>query len=570
MCFGGAIMHRIVKSHLDNFVKNFGLEADTEAVQFEKFSTYSVIASRYVANFDLDDVVTGDGDGGIDGIAITVNETVVNSLEEVADIFKEPRKNNDVEITFVQAKRTEGFDLGDFLKFKEGVLNFVTNEDLNYSDDVLQNTKEIFEKIIEEVPKIKNGKPSIFVRYVATGIYEKPIELERAANQFKEQIDKTGLFHDFDIKFIDRDELIKMWVSTYSDISASLSAFSIAPLPNISGIDEAYLAVVKAKDFVDKLLLTEDGNLRTQVFDENVRAFLGSDNQVNKSISETISSSSATRFPVLNNGITIVCPELKLQGTTFHLSNYQIVNGCQTSNVLFENKPRLENIMVNIKIVKTKSEDVFSELVRATNSQTRVDDNQFLSIKPIMKKVEQYFNTFEDPESRIYLERRDRQYVGQNIPATRVFSLHTASRCVAAMFCRRPELALRYPKQMYHELESQIFSENNKEITFYAACLTMYRFNLLVSNSAIPQNMKKLRWHFLPVIYQIICSEKAPNLSSRKAEQHSNMIIETMKHHGEKATKTFEKVVEISKSIGEISSDRLKRQLILTEMLDKI
>lgn len=131
--------------------------------------------------------------------------------------------------------------------------------------------------------------------------------------------------------------------------------------------------------------------------------------------------------------------------------------------------------MVNIKIVKTQLEDVFSELVRATNSQSKVEDTQFLSLRPIIKRVEQYFNTFEGAESRLFLERRDRQYVGQDIPATRIFSLHNAAKCVSAMFCNRPELAARYPKQMYEELTEQIFSDDSKELVFYAACVTMYR-----------------------------------------------------------------------------------------------
>jgi hypothetical protein len=82
--------------------------------------------------------------------------------------------------------------------------------------------------------------------------------------------------------------------------------FSNAPLPVISGIEEAYLVVAKAKDIVQNLLVTDDGSLRTQVFEENVRSFLGPENPVNESIADTIKDQeSSTRFPVLNNGITI-------------------------------------------------------------------------------------------------------------------------------------------------------------------------------------------------------------------------------------------------------------------------
>lgn len=560
-------MHRIIKAHLESFVRSFGLEADEESEQFEKFATHCVLSNRFGSTFDLDDVSTGPGDEGIDGVALVIDEIVTTSAEDTQAIFASPRRNHDVDIIFVQAKRSEGFDLGEFLKFKEGILRFATQAPYSISDEVLSDARQIFDIVLNEVPKVRNGKPSLTARFVTTGIYQKPAALETALTDFLRQLAELGLFHEIDVRFIDRDELTRLWVSTYSSINASLPAFSTAALPNISGIDEAYLAVVRASDFVNNLLLTDDGNLRTQVFEENVRSFLGHDNPVNQSIAATLSSDSASRFPVLNNGITIVSPDVKLQGTTLHLTNYQIVNGCQTSNVLFENRASLGDVMVNIKVVKTQLEDVFSDLVRATNSQTKVEDTQFLSLRPIIKRVEQYFNTYNGAESRLYLERRDRQYVGQDIPATRIFSLHNAAKCVSAMFCNRPELAARYPKQMYEELTETIFADDTKEAVFYAACVTMYRFSLLVSNSTIPQNMKRFKWHMLPLVRAIVCSQNVQQLNSKRAGTEAQKIIDVMGQHGQRATEIFNKVVGICQGLGEVSSDRLKRQAILNEML---
>ncbi len=379
-----------------------------------------------------------------------------------------------------------------------------------------------------------------------------------------------GLFANLDIKFIDRNELTELWVSTYSGTNASLDLFSSAALPTIAGIDEAYLAVVRASDFVKNLLMTSDGNLRSQVFEENVRSFLGMENPVNKSISDTLNSGAdASRFPVLNNGITIVSPDVRLQGNKLHLTNFQIVNGCQTSNVLFENLSVLSDVMVNIKVVETKNEDVFSELVRATNGQSKVEDNQFLSLRPLIKRVERYFNTYEN-EGRLYLERRDRQYVGQDIPAIRIFSLHNAAKCVTAMYCNRPELSARYPKAMYTELTDTIFSEDTKEIVFYSSCLTMYRFNLLVSNSTIPQNMKRFKWHILSIVRGIICGKGNHQLNSRQAELSAETIVSKIGKHGHPTTDIFMRAVGICQSFEDVTADRLKRQLILAEMLAKI
>jgi hypothetical protein len=560
-------MHRIIKAHLDSFVKSFGLAADEESVQFEKFAMHCVLSSRFSAAFDLDDVSTGSGDEGIDGVAVVIDEVVTASVEDAELIFEAPRRNHDVDVIFVQAKRSEGFDLGDFLKFKEGILRFAAQTPYAAKDEVLSEARRMFDVALREVPKVRHGKPSLTARFITTGQYQKPAALETALKDFLVQLTELGLFHETDVRFIDRDELTRLWVGTYSSINASLPAFSIAALPNIAGIDEAYLAVVRANDFVNNLLLTEDGNLRTQVFEENVRSFLGHDNLVNQSIAATLASDAASRFPVLNNGITIVSPDVKLQGTTLHMTNYQIVNGCQTSNVLFENREALGEVMVNIKVVKTQLEDVFSELVRATNSQSKVEDTQFLSLRPIIKRVEQYFNTYDGAESRLHLERRDRQYVGQEIPATRIFSLHYAAKCVASMFCNRPELAARYPKQMYEELTDTIFADSTKEIVFYAACVTMYRFNLLVSNSTVPQNMKRFKWHMLPLVRAILVGHNVVPLNSKDAEKAAKRVIEVMGQHGQPATDVFNKVVGVCQSLGEVSADRLKRQLIFTEML---
>ena len=563
-------LHRIVKAHLDSFVTSFGLTADDEATQFEKFATHCVVSNRYSGTFDLDDIVTGAGDDGIDAVSIVIDEIVTTSREDTENIFSTPRRNHDVDIVFVQAKRSEGFDLGEFLKFKEGILRFANQTPYSATDDALIEGRRIFDMVVNEVPKLRNGRPSLTARFVATGLYQQPEALETALKDFTLQLSELGLFHEIDVKFIDREELTRLWVSTYSGSAASLPVFSIAALPNIAGIDEAYLAVVRASDFVNNLLVTPEGNLRTQVFEENVRSFLGEDNPVNASIAATLASDAASRFPVLNNGITLACPDVKVQGATLHLTNYQIVNGCQTSNVLFQNKDTLGDVMVSIKVVKTQLEDVFADLVRATNSQTKVEGTQFLSLRPIIKRVEQYFNTYDGAESRLYLERRDRQYVGIDIPAMRIYSLNNAAKCVAAMWCNKPELAARYPKQLYEELTETIFADNTKESVFYAACVTMYRFNLLVSNSTIPQNMKRFKWHMLTLVRAILAGSDITHLNSRNAEQSSNRIIEVMGQHGTPATEVFTKIVGICQGLGEVTNDRLKRQAILTDMLGAI
>lgn len=565
-------MHRIIKSHLGNFSKSFGFEDLQESVQFEMFTNFSVITPRTSAEFEISDVTTDDGDDGMDGIAILVDEEIIISDEDAKSIFKADRKNHDVEVIFIQSKRSDSFDLGDFLKFKESILRFVNSDDYKAGDSIQINAHSVFDVCIKNVFKIRGGKPSIIVRYVTTGKYHSPDALESAKRDFKNQLDELGYFSSIDIKFLGRDELTALWVGTYSGIKAQLPMFSNAPLPSINGIEEAYLVVARAKDIVKNLLLTEDGNLRTQVFEENVRSFLGNENPVNKSIASTLHDiNSCSRFPVLNNGITVVSPDVRVQGNTLHLDNFQIVNGCQTSNVLYENFDSIDDtVMVNLKVIETSNEDVFSELVRATNSQSKVEETQFLSLRPIVKRIEQYFDTFEGQDGRLYFERRERQFIGRDIAAVRIFSVHIATKCVASMFFNRPDLAYRYPKQMYSILGEKIFSEDNKEIIFYSSCLTLYRLHLLVSNGAIPKNIRRFKWHILVIVKIIVAGNDIPKINSNKIEAYCQKIIDVFSKHGNSAISAFSKAVSIIESLGEITDDRLKRQAVLDEMLSKI
>lgn len=565
-------MHRIVESHLDSFVTEYALEADERTLQFEKFANFAVLSGKLASAIELDDVTTGGDDDGTDGIAVIINEEHIISADDAETLFAHERRNNDVEVVFVQAKTSESFDLGDFLKFKESVLRFFTQDPYCAKSHLQQDARAAFDVAIKNVPKIRHGKPSVAAVYVTTGTYSAPEALETARKDMTSQLRALGLFQSIDVRFMGRDELVNAWVATYSGVEASLTMNSSASLPEIAGIDESYLVVAKAKDYVENLLVSDDGSIRGQLFEENVRHYLGSENPVNAQIAETIlSPDGRTRFPVLNNGITLVSPDVRVQGTTLHISNFQIVNGCQTSHVLYENRHALTNdLMVTLKVVETTDEDVFSELVRATNSQSKIEESQFISLSPIAKRIEAYFNTYEGLDGRLYFERRDRQYVGKGVAAIRVVSLHNAAKCVCAMFLRRPDLSFKYPKRMYEDFGSRIFSEENREIIYYASSLALYRFHLLTSNNVIPQNMRRFKWHILPVAAAIVAGKEAPAMNSRKMDAYAQKIIDKFGHHGPEGTAIFTQAVDIIDAMGEITNDRLKRQAVLDEMLANV
>lgn len=562
-------LHRIVRSHLDSFADEHGVKHEPEDQQFEKFCNFCFINPKISGSPDIDEITTGENDDGVDGLALIVNEELVQNEAEAIAVMNRERRMNDVDVAFTQAKRSDSLDLGDFLKFKDSVIRFVSSQNYSAKSELQCDVRAAFDVALDKATKIRGGKPGLFAYYIFTGVYEHPEAFESAKAEFYSILNDTGYFARIEIKIIGRDELVKAWVDSYSGIEATLHMHSYAGLPLIAGIAESYLAVVRANEFVDKILKSDDGTIRAQIFEDNVRHYLGADNSVNRSIADTLARPGAkTRFPVLNNGVTIVSPNVVVQTNRLFITNFQIVNGCQTSHVLFENRAELtDDVMMTLKVVETGDEDVFGELVEATNSQSEIKKSQFLSLSPIARRVESYFNTYEGREGRLYFERRDRQYVGRGVPALRILDLDAVARAVCAMYLRRPDLSYKYPQQMYDTLGETIFNEQNKEIIFYSSALVLYRIHVLTSGSHVTSNARKFKWHVLPIVASLLAGTSVPALNSRKIEAYAKKIIEVFQTQSDRINNTLTSAVDLIISSSNTSSEKLRRQGALDEIL---
>lgn len=149
------------------------------------------------------------------------------------------------------------------------------------------------------------------------------------------------------------------------------------------------------KSYRDK---TEDID---QLYEKNVRRFLGSRGRVNKGMQETLKSA-PEQFGLYNNGITIVVTDFTDAGNnTFNLVEPYIVNGCQTSRTIWEVcrirlesggtginpeieawKARASEGVVVTKIVKVgnEGENLLEAITRYTNSQNAVREKDFLAL----------------------------------------------------------------------------------------------------------------------------------------------------------------------------------------------
>lgn len=70
------------------------------------------------------------------------------------------------------------------------------------------------------------------------------------------------------------------------------------------------------------------------------------------------------RFAVLNNGVAIVTRELTVVGDEIALRDFQVVNGCQTCHVLFEQRKLLTDaVQVSVRVVHSQDNDVIGGII---------------------------------------------------------------------------------------------------------------------------------------------------------------------------------------------------------------
>lgn len=140
------------------------------------------------------------------------------------------------------------------------------------------------------------------------------------------------------------------------------------------------------------------GNL-DQLYENNVRQFLGSRRKINKGIAETLKNTPEL-FGLYNNGITIVVSDYstKTDGSCVLFDPY-VVNGCQTTRTVWEElrkrldaggtgqsetvdkwRKRAARGVVVTKIVKSDNARI-TDITRFTNSQNAVREQDFIALR---------------------------------------------------------------------------------------------------------------------------------------------------------------------------------------------
>ncbi|TAE25978.1 MAG: hypothetical protein EAZ91_18185 [Cytophagales bacterium] len=495
------IKDTIVSGNLQKFQEEFEFINLSEDVAFEHFVNYLTISrinSQAFSNIDsLEKINVDNGKNlGIDGIAFLLNNTLVFNEDNV-DLFKKNSENSsnlNVNIIFTQAKATSGgFDLGEVLKFTTAVKDFISNNPSWQGGPDIEEFRDLKEYILsyETLECVdKSSNPVCTLYFVTPGGQNVDSNfLSMIKKQEQEIMELFPVFHSVNIYLIGKDQLIKFYEENQNKIKKRVNFRNkvdlISENGEIKGVGKAFLGYISASEYI-KLITDDDGNFMRNLFYENVRDFKGEDNKVNQEIADTIKDGTIKdKFVLFNNGVTIVAKfiDTNFQGGDVQVVNYQIVNGCQTSNVLFLNRHHIrhnDNIMIPLKLIECIDNDITSEITKATNNQNPVPEEAFIALEYFPKTLQAFFESIsrKAPE-KIFYERRGREYdyVTPKIQQSRIFHLHKLIRAIVAMFIDQPHSTHRFPGEIYKQTSSKIFGKSQKMFSkeqshypYYTSC----------------------------------------------------------------------------------------------------
>lgn len=539
-------MDRITESLITELLANLEISSQGESKDFEKLVNYSIISNEYNKTFDIDSVSVGDGnDTGLDGIAIIVNGQLAESPDEIDDLLE---KNNflEVEYIFIQSKTSSNFNSADINTFFFGVQDFFSRQPKLVRNDDIKRLAEISNYLFEKAPKFREN-PKLKLYYVTTGKWVNDPNLKAIIDRGLESLEQTNLFEHISLTPFGARELSTAYRKTKESVSTTITFNNRITIPKINGVSQAYIGIIPFNEFLK--IVADDDDVLLNVFEDNVRDFQGDNNDVNGGIAATLDSEDSEIFSVLNNGVTIVASKISPTGDQFTIYDYQIVNGCQTSNVLYNNRrgDNIAKVSIPIKLIATNDDEVKTRITLATNNQTPIKKEQLAALTQFQRNLEQYYNSYTG-DARIYYERRAKQYNSDtSVLKSKIITLPYQIKSFAAMFLDEPHNVTSFFGSIVKRLnegKTSIFDNDHVFAPYYTSAYCFYKLEYFFKKGLVDSSYKKVRFHIIMLFRIINSKDDMPFFNSKKMDKYCENLLEIL-YDDNKALKAFQNCIEI-------------------------
>lgn len=570
-------MNQIITNMLATHKNEYGINEEKETVAFEHFCDY-LIVNKYVADrFSPDSVMTKDGEIGLDGVAIIINDMLVTDEDSLEAAWNKSPEDSSVRFLFIQAKTSEKFDSGDIQVFIFGVRNFfLPKEKRKYTNEKMEKLVYLKDKIYQNSLYIHNNNPSIDMFYITCGKWTDENAISSMINLGKQDLENTNDFFKVDFYPYDADKIITAYKELKKKIRKTVVMEKRYTFPSMDSICQAYGGLVRCTDFM-KLLQDEEGNMLHNIFEDNVRDFQGY-NSINTEISNTIHDSNERKlFSVLNNGLTILAKKITPTGDNLEIFDYQIVNGCQTSYVLFDNQESItDDMYVYVKLIEVEKQEILDKIVYTTNRQTEVKSEAFAATKPFHRGLEDFYNSFSMPY-RLYYERRSKQYdLDDSINKNRVVTLAIQINSYVSMFLNEPHSTHRYYGELLKNYSKNLFVGEMLYEPYYVSAYFLFYVNDAMKNNELNRiQFSHFKYHLILGMRRAALGKNKFKSGLKGIKKESLQLIEDMKDSQKMAeylkiaaAGLLDAITKLRKTISENNLHRSRE--VTTLMLENI
>jgi len=438
--------------------KDHHFKGRTDGFAFMQFVTSLALDEFQLSEADIQSgVMEGSDDGGIDGFHIVVNKTegvseTTRGLRTSAAPAGIPRQVP-FDVVVVQSKMSMGgLDALAIPKLHE-VLDLI----LSGASRAQLQAYPLHDKLITHVEAYRSYRKKLipldpirsFTVYVMQPVTEAKLTqpAKRGAAALEKMIQgHLGSTTAVRVNLLGADGIEEL--RNTAKAVEGVVKFSKQPLSETHGKSEAWLGLVTVKDLLDFIRRGKTKVLRDELFTTNVRDFAGSAASINAAIRSTLSVNSPTAFWWLNNGVTVIVDKAVYQSdNSYLLSNPQIVNGLQTSNVIHEASsdgiitPKRLKESVLIRVISELDPKARESIIQGTNNQAPVTSIQLYANDELQLKIE----TFLETKGWFY-ERRRWQFRSQKVPRSKIRSILDLAQVTISALLLEPDAARARPR----------------------------------------------------------------------------------------------------------------------------
>ena len=425
---------------LDHKVKAYLDPENGVDTQQKAFPILMVSSLLRISDEEAEDSITdGSQDRGVDAVFIDDRDGR-NALHVFQFKYVETFQNT--------KKNFPGGEIDKLVSFFDDLLDL--NKSLEHTCNPI-----LWNKVKEMWAALDRPKPSIEVHFCGNTLLMQGGEKDRANAAL-------GKFKYFNVHHHSLDSIVEMFVDKKSaKINNQIQVVDKDYFDRTDGSIRGLICTVEAAEVVRIITNPEDpSTVQKEIFNDNVRVYLSRTNKINRKIIEAALSEDNPLFWYLNNGITITCDSFSYpkgkRAPIVELMNIQIVNGGQTSNALFEASQiapeKLDDVLILIRIIETKSQPVSLAIAESTNSQTPIKSRDLRSNDYIQKKLEEAFDSMG-----LFYERKLSQH-SDKPKSSRIDAL-TAGQAHLAYGLELPEVAKKDRGRIFSDLYDQVFTD---------------------------------------------------------------------------------------------------------------